>query len=90
MPTESRKRSRSAISRTTRRAIARSVSVSSSASIQASAARAESVVYSWMLSPPTLTARLSGPQPRAVAGRARLLGHVALDPLALGLGVGLS
>ena len=41
IPTLSRKRSRSPISRTIRRAIARSVSVSSSSSIQSSAARAE-------------------------------------------------
>ena len=60
MPTFSRKASRSEISRTISRAIARSVSVSSSASIHSLAARAESSVYSEMLSPPTVTARLSG------------------------------
>ena len=60
MPTFSRKASRSEISRTISRAIARSVSVISSAPIQAAAARAERALYSAMLRPPTLTARLSG------------------------------
>ena len=48
------------ISRTSSRAIACSVSVISSASIQASAARADISVYSLIEIPPTLTARLSG------------------------------
>ena len=60
MPTLSRKCRRSATSRRTRCAIARSVSVSSSGSTHSSAARAESAVNSSMLSPPTVTARDSG------------------------------
>ena len=60
MPTLSRKARRSAISRTISRAIARSVSVSSSAAIHSTAARADIALYSAMLIPPTLTARLSG------------------------------
>ncbi len=60
MPTFSRKASRSEISRTISRAIARSVSVSSSVSIHSAAARADIALYSAMLIPPTLTARLSG------------------------------
>ena len=60
MPTLSRKVSRSVISRTISRAIARSVSVISSSSIHSPAARAERALYSAMLMPPTLTARLSG------------------------------
>ena len=60
MPTLSRKASRSEISRTISRAIARSVSVISSASIHCRAARADMSLYSAMLIPPTLTARLSG------------------------------
>ena len=60
MPTLSRKASRSVISRTISRAIARSVSFISSAAIHSPAARAESALYSAMLIPPTLTARLSG------------------------------
>ncbi len=89
MPTLSRKVSRSVTSRTISRAIARSVSVSSSASIHSFAARAERSLYSAIERPAILTARLSGAQPGAVADRARLLGHVALDPLAVGLRVGL-
>ncbi len=42
-----------------------------------------------MLIPPTLTARLSGRRRAPLQVRAGLLGHVALDPLAVGLGVGL-
>ena len=60
MPTFSRKASRSEISRTISRAIARSVSVISNSAIHCAAARAERALYSAMLSPPTLTARLSG------------------------------
>ena len=60
MPTFSRKASRSVISRTISRAIARSVSFISSAAIHSAAARAERSLYSAMLMPPTLTARLSG------------------------------
>ena len=61
MPTFSRKASRSVISRTIRRAIARSVSVISSASIHSARRRAPTAaLYSAMLIPPTLTARLSG------------------------------
>ena len=60
MPTFSRKESRSVISRTISRAIARSVSVISSSRIHSAAARAERSLYSAMLRPPTLTARLSG------------------------------
>src|ERR1044072_7504234 len=75
MPTFSRKERRSVISRTIRRAIARSVSVISSSRIQAGAA--------------ALDRKALRPQPRALAGGAGLLGHVALDPLAVGLRVGL-
>ena len=46
-------------------------------------------LYSAMLIPPTLTARLSGRSRAPSQSRARLLGHVALDPLAVGLRVGL-
>ena len=60
MPTFSRKASRSEISRTISRAIARSVSVKSSVSIHSAAARADIALYSAMLIPPILTARLSG------------------------------
>ncbi len=89
MPTLSRKASRSVISRTIRRAIARSVSVISRDSIHSAAARAERALYSAMLIPPTLTARLSGRSRAPPQSRAGLLGHVALDPLAIGIGVGL-
>ena len=60
MPTLSRKLSRSVISRTISRAIARSVSFISSSRIHSPAARAERSLYSAMLRPPILTARLSG------------------------------
>ena len=60
MPTFSRKASRSEISRTISRAIARSVSVISSSLIHSAAARADLSLNSAMLMPPTLTARLSG------------------------------
>ncbi len=60
MPTFSRKARRSEISRTIRRAIARSVSVISSEAIHSPAPRADISLYSAMLIPPTLTARLSG------------------------------
>ena len=90
MPTLSRKASRSVISRTISRAIARSVSVSSSVVDPLGARRAPRArVYSAMLSPADLDREALGPQPGAVAVRAGLLGHVALDPLADGLRVGL-
>ena len=60
MPTETRNVSRSCTSRTTRLAIARSVSVSSRSPIHSSAAFAESREYSAIERPPTVTARLSG------------------------------
>ena len=60
MPTFCRKASRSEISRTISRAIARSVSVSSTAPIHSAAALADFSLNSAMLIPPTLTARLSG------------------------------
>ena len=60
MPTFSRKASRSVISRTIRRAIARSVSVISSAVDPLGGGPRREPLYSAMLIPPTLTARLSG------------------------------
>jgi len=57
--------------------------------IHSAAACAERSLYSAMLIPPTLTAEALRPQPRALALGAGLLRHVALDPLAVGLRVGL-
>ena len=59
-PTLSRKRSRSSISRRISRAMARSVSVSSSWSNHSIVRRADMAVSWSMPRPPSLTARLSG------------------------------
>ena len=90
MPTLSRKASRSVISRTISRAIARSVSVISSVvDPLRRPPRAESVAVLGDADPADLDREALRPQPGAVALRAGLLGHVALDPLAVGLRVGL-
>ena len=88
MPTESRKRSRSPISRTTRRAIARSVSVSSSASIHSSARARRELRVLVDVEPADGDREALRPQAGAVAARARLQRHQRLDPLARVLGLG--
>ena len=69
-------------------AIARSVSVSSSALDPLERRRAESCVYSAIVEPADRHREALRPQPGAAAGRAGLQGHQALDPLAGLLGVG--
>ena len=89
MPTFSRKASRSEISRTIRRAIARSVSVISSVVDPLRRGARREVAVLGDAEAADLDREALRPQPGAVAVRARLLGHVALDPLAVGLRVGL-
>ena len=57
--------------------------------IHSPAARAESVAVLGDAEAADLDREALRPQPGAIAGRAGLLGHVALDPLAVGLRVGL-
>ncbi len=89
MPTLSRKARRSEISRTIMRAIARSVSVISSSSIQSRGGASREGAVLGDADPADLDREALGPQAGAAAVGAGLLGHVALDPLAVGLRVGL-
>src|SRR4051812_7157180 len=86
MPTESRKRSLSEISRTTSLAIARSVSVSQLLDPpQRSPGRERRVLVDVQAADADREAL--GPQARPAAGRAWLERHQVLDPLAGALGV---
>ena len=87
-----RSRGRRAVRRSRARSAARSPARSRSSpapSIHSAAARAESVAVLGDADPADLDREALRPQPRALAVGAGLLGHVALDPLAVGLRVGL-